>query len=100
MERESRILVVEEEIDRERKIKQEREEMEKEMVTRERCLNKEKKGREWETLWVEKHSSAEIINKKAANKTMKTPINTVVPQPGKTLPASEFSGLNKVPNGV
>ena len=49
MERESRILVEEEEIERERKIKQEREEMEKEMVTRERCLNKEKKGREWET---------------------------------------------------
>ncbi len=31
---------------------------------------------------------------------MKTPINTVVPQPGKTLPASEFNGRNRVPSGV
>jgi hypothetical protein len=31
---------------------------------------------------------------------MKTPIKTVVPHPGKTLPDSEFNGLNKVPKGV
>ena len=31
---------------------------------------------------------------------MKTAIKTVVPQPGKTLPASEFNGRNRVPNGV
>ena len=31
---------------------------------------------------------------------MKTPINTVVPQPGKTFPASEFNGRSNVPSGV
>ena len=31
---------------------------------------------------------------------MKTPINTVVPQPGATLPYSEFSGLRMFPNRV
>lgn len=41
-----------------------------------------------------------MINKNTANKLMKTPIRAVVPQPGNTLPASEFKGRNKVPNGV
>ena len=31
---------------------------------------------------------------------MNTPIMTVVPHPGATLPYSEFSGFNKVPNVV
>lgn len=31
---------------------------------------------------------------------MKTPIKTVVPQPGNTFPDSEFNGLNNVPKGV
>jgi hypothetical protein len=31
---------------------------------------------------------------------MKTPINTVVPQPGATLPYSEFIGFSNYPNGV
>ena len=41
-----------------------------------------------------------MINKNAANKRINTAIKTVVPQPGNTLPASELSGRNKVPNGV
>ena len=31
---------------------------------------------------------------------MKTPITTVVPQPGATLPYSEFNGLSNVPKAV
>jgi hypothetical protein len=41
-----------------------------------------------------------MITKNTAKRRIKTPINTVVPQPGNTLPASEFSGRNKVPSGV
>lgn len=41
-----------------------------------------------------------MITKKTAKSRINTPINTVVPQPGNTLPASEFSGRNKVPSGV
>ena len=41
-----------------------------------------------------------MITKKTANNTIKTPINTVVPHPGNTFPASEFNGLNNVPNVV
>ena len=38
--------------------------------------------------------------KKIANKPIKTPIRTVVPQPGATLPYSEFNGFKAVPNAV
>lgn len=41
-----------------------------------------------------------MITKNTAKRRINTPINTVVPQPGNTLPASEFSGRNKVPSGV
>jgi hypothetical protein len=41
-----------------------------------------------------------MISKKAAKRRINTPIRTVVPQPGNTLPASEFKGRNKVPKGV
>lgn len=41
-----------------------------------------------------------MITKKTANRAMKTPITTVVPQPGATLPYSEFSGFNNVPKAV
>jgi hypothetical protein len=41
-----------------------------------------------------------MINRNTANKRINTAINTVVPQPGNTLPASEFNGLKRVPNGV
>ena len=40
------------------------------------------------------------MTKNTAKRTIKTPISTVVPQPGKTLPASELRGLNKEPKGV
>ena len=41
-----------------------------------------------------------IITRNTANKAMNSPMITVVPQPGATLPYSEFKGFNIVPKGV
>ena len=40
------------------------------------------------------------MTKKTANKAIKTPIITVVPQPGATFPYSELSGFKSVPSAV
>ena len=40
------------------------------------------------------------MTRKTANNAINTPIITVVPQPGATLPYSELRGFNKVPNVV
>ena len=40
------------------------------------------------------------MTKKTAKRAIKTPIITVVPQPGATLPYSELSGFSNVPKAV
>ena len=40
------------------------------------------------------------ITKNTAKRAPKTPIKTVVPHPGATLPYSEFNGRNKVPSAI
>jgi len=41
-----------------------------------------------------------MITRKTAKSAMKTPMITVVPQPGATLPYSELSGFSNVPRAV
>lgn len=43
---------------------------------------------------------SKIITKKTAKRAPNTPIKTVVPQPGATLPDSEFNGRSKVPKAI